>query len=493
MHRLLLVAIAAAVCAGSTTSAGAITPPLGHHGTWLTDATGRAVITHGVNMVYKRPPYEPSAAGFDGADARFLASHGFNSVRLGTIYGAVEPAPGRYDAAYLRDIAKTQATLGRHGIYSLIDFHQDLYSERFEGEGFPDWATIDNGLPAQPLTGFPGTYLSSPGGNAAWDNLWANAPAPDGGGLQDHYAGAWKYVASKFRARPYVIGYDLINEPWPGLQWPACALITGCPGFEAGSLAPMEKRAIAGVRRADGSHLVWYEPVVTSQFGPAYTIPDLGDPTAGMSFHIYCIAAAVGVASVGASSCPALERLSMGNAVGKATDNGDAMLLSEFGATSDAPTIERMISLADEYMVSWQWWHYCGCDDPTTSGPGDAQAIVSDATKPPRGSNVFRDKLALIERPYPQAVNGTPTSYSFDQSTDRFQLAFGRHAPSGRVLRRSLPSEIHVPRIHYPDGYLVQAKGVRVTSRPGARTLTLRWMRRASDATVAVTPGEAGA
>src|SRR4051812_34062353 len=44
-------------------------PPLGHAGRWVTDATGRVVILHGVNMVNKRPPYAPAAAGFGRDDA----------------------------------------------------------------------------------------------------------------------------------------------------------------------------------------------------------------------------------------------------------------------------------------------------------------------------------------------------------------------------------------------------------------------------------------
>ena len=49
--------------------------PLGHSGRWITDARGRAVILHGVNMVYKLPPYAPRAAGFNAPDARFLRRH----------------------------------------------------------------------------------------------------------------------------------------------------------------------------------------------------------------------------------------------------------------------------------------------------------------------------------------------------------------------------------------------------------------------------------
>ena len=53
------------------------------------------VILHGLNMVYKRPPYRPGAVGFGADDADFLRRNGFNTVRLGMIYKAVEPQPGR--------------------------------------------------------------------------------------------------------------------------------------------------------------------------------------------------------------------------------------------------------------------------------------------------------------------------------------------------------------------------------------------------------------
>ena len=67
-------------------------PPLSASGRWITDARGRVVILHGLNMVYKRPPYAPHAVGFGADDARFLRYNGFNTVRLGLIYKAVEPS-----------------------------------------------------------------------------------------------------------------------------------------------------------------------------------------------------------------------------------------------------------------------------------------------------------------------------------------------------------------------------------------------------------------
>ena len=152
------------------------------------------VILHGVNMVYKRPPYDPLAAGFDGPDAAFLSRNGLDAVRLGIIYAGVEPRPGSYDDHYLAQIGRTLHTLARHRVFSLLDFHQDLYSERFQGEGFPGWAIQDDGLPAEPKLGFPGNYIAMPALNRAFDHFWNNDAGPSGVGLQDRYANAWRHV-----------------------------------------------------------------------------------------------------------------------------------------------------------------------------------------------------------------------------------------------------------------------------------------------------------
>ena len=467
------------------------TAPLSHEGRWITDARGRVVITHGVNMVYKRPPYDPGAIGFDSADAQFLAEHGFNSVRLGTIYGAVEPQPGVYDDAYLDRIAAVQRTLARQKIFSLLDFHQDLYSERFSGEGFPDWAVIDDGLPAEPLTGFPGTYLSSPGGNRTWDNFWADRAGPDGVGLQEHYAGAWRHVAQRFESEPYVLGYDLINEPWPGTPWPTCVNVDGCPAFEQDLLAPMQQKSIDAIRGVDDHHLVWYEPAVVTNFGAQQHHPDTGDPQAGLSFHVYCLGDAIGavpIPGIADTSCETLEELAISNAEQRMQANGDTWLLSEFGATANADTIERMVARADRHMASWQWWHYCGCDDPTTQGPGDTQAIVSDPFQPPTGDNVLTDKLALIDRPYPQVVAGTPESWSFDTSSGVFALAYSATTPSGKRLRRKTKTIVYVPETHFPDGYRVGVEGGRVTSAKDASLLVIRRGKSVDRVSVTVTP-----
>jgi endoglycosylceramidase len=444
------------------------------------------VILHGLNMVYKRPPYQPRAAGFGADDARFLHRHGFNAVRLGLIYKGVEPHPGHYADGYLRRVAATERALGRRGVYSLLDFHQDLYNERFQGEGWPDWAVQDDGLPAEPQNGFPGNYLTMPALNHAFDHFWANDEGPKGVGLQDRYARAWRHVARRFRHAPHVVGYDLINEPWPGSAFPTCANPAGCPAFDAAELTDFTNRVIAQIRKADRTTLAFYEPLLTFDFGANTSLGDTGDAHAGFSFHVYCLPGAFGGPT--GEACQEAEDLPFQNADTRADETGDALLMTEFGATDDLATLRRIIDLSDQHMVGWLEWHYCGCGDPTTQAALNAQALVKDPHKPPRGKNVKHAKLRVLERPYPQAVAGTPTGFGYDPSTKVFDLTYAAAGPRGAALPLRLKTRVYVPPSRYPDGYAVAAQGARVVSRPNARYLKLRRRRHAATVSVEVTP-----
>jgi len=275
-----------------------------------------------------------------------------------------------------------------------------------------------------------------------------------------------------------VLGYDLMNEPWPGTTWQPCASPSGCPDFDTGPLAAMTRQATKAIRTVDRRHLVWQEPNVLFNFGPQSHLPRIGS-NSGFSFHDYCL-------DNGAPACPTTEAQVFDNADDMAQETDRALMLTEFGATNDHPRIEHIVGLADEHMVSWMWWAYCGCDDPTTSGPGNVQAIVKDPSRPPSGSNVIHRKLALLERPYPQVIAGTPTAFGYDRDTGVFKLADSSMTPAGDVLPRRSKTTVYVPRSHYSDGYDVRVTGAEVTSKPGSRYLVLKRDAGAAKVTVRV-------
>ena len=297
-------------------------------------------------------------------------------------------------------------------------------------------------------------------------------------------------MAARFKRDNGVMGYDLLNEPWPGSDFPTCANTAGCPTFDTGELASFYERVISRIHAAERRHLVFYEPNVLFNFGANTNLPDLGFKRLGMSFHNYCL---TGLISGAPTNCRDLEELVFDNADAHAGDAGDGLVLSEYGATDDIPTLERLANLADQHMVSWQEWHYCGCDDPTTSGPGDTQAVVKDPSKPPRGSNVFRDKLKALARPYPQAVAGTPVRFSFNPDSRRFELVYTRRRASGHGSFDQGVTVVVLPAIQYPNGYRTRLNGGSVVAKGPRGRLFIRANANSSRVELTVTPRPANA
>lgn len=456
------------------------------------DSLGRVLVLHGVNMVAKLDPYAPDELGFGRDDARFLARQGFTTVRLGLIWKAVEPQPGEYDDAYLARIRRTTRVLADHGIRTLLDFHQDLYHERFQGEGAPDWAVLDDGLPSQPQLGFPNNYFVNLGLNRAFDNFWANAAGPGGVGLQDRYAAAWAHVATFFRGTPGVLGIDVFNEPWPGTGWQLCINPLGCPTFD-GRLEAFTQRVVDAVRAVDPATPVFYEPNVLFNNGVATLVTPTGTDL-GFSFHDYCLTADLGLDAVGLPTgeddplCGTFDDLVWRNAASHIAGTGHAGLLTEFGATSDTAVLRDMVARAQAADVGWQYWAYCGCDDPTTTGPGAEQALVTDPAAPLRGDNIDRAKLRALVIPYAQAVAGTPSGSTYDRGTRTFTTGWDVARIGGGTFDAGARSRIVVPRLVYRDGYRVEATGARVVSRPGARVLVVAQRPGAREVRVTVTP-----
>jgi endoglycosylceramidase len=449
--------------------------PLAHSGRWITDAHGRVVILHGTNMVYKLAPYYPAAAGFGEKDAAFLRAIGFNAVRVGVIWKAIEPQPGVYDSGYLEQIEHTVATLAKHGIVSLLDSHQDMYNEEFEGEGFPDWSVQDAGLEST-HAGFPDNYFVDTALWRAFENFWSNSPGPDGVGLQDHYASAWAHVAQRFASNPHVLGYEIMNEPFPGAEWTTCANTEGCPLFDQ-RLSAFYRNVDHAIRSVDPRTLVWYEPNVAFDFGANTHATSLG-PGSGFAFHDYCVANE-------AQGCPTHE-IVINNAEHYVASSGDALLMDEWGSTNNASDLDAMVSLADQHMLPWTEWAYCLCNDPTGS---PTEGIVKEASKPPSGENLAVGTLEALVEPYPQVISGTPRSWSFNREDKTFRFRYTtRSADGSSTFPNGSVTQIATPPLSYPRGYAAQVNGGKVVSQPGAGVLSIASCPRVTEVGVTVAP-----
>jgi len=453
---------------------------------FIRDSAGRAVFFHGANAVWKvktptayyppssvyPPPFtaDPSQSYFDDRDGTFLAENGFNVIRLGVLFAGVEPRRGQFDESYLDRIENLVDMLARHGVTVLLDFHQDMYNEKYQGEGFPDWAVIDDGLPPQnPTLGFPLNYFT-PAVMRAFDNLWF-----DRDGLVGEYRKAWAHVAARFRSKPNVLGYDLFNEPWPGTQWETCANPLGCPLFDGLFLQPFYERVIRGVRRARSDAIIWWAPNSINNFGAAngvgllHPIRDRGH-NQGLAFHAYCLLGGTvpGLSRGDDPVCPTMEQLAFQRQTEAAARNRSATLLTEFGASDDLVDIGRVATLADENMVSWIYWQYGSWSDPT-GNPSEEAFFAHDLERfdsagAPQG---LKPKADVLFRTYPQAVAGTPASFGFDPASKAFSLEYQADATI------TAPTIVFVPvDRQYGGSYVASVDGpAEIVSTPNAPLL----------------------
>jgi len=468
MKRAALTAVAVL---GSFLAGSALAETFRVDSPFVRDGAGRAVFFHGVNAIWKHPPYVPPAAYFDEPDARFLADNGFNAVRLGVLWAGVEPVEGQYDESYLDAIAAIVHMLGHHGIAVLLDFHQDLYNEKYAGEGFPDWAVIDDGFPNIPIFGFPGNYFANPATFHAFDNLWLNRD-----GLWAKYRAFWKHVASRFSGKRNLLGYDLLNEPWPGSQWPTCVNPVGCPQWDVAFLQPFHENVIAGIREADTATPVWWEPQTVDSGGAGNSVgllSPIADPARnqGISFHVYSLGALFGAAALAVP--PALndpiaslnEGLVFEQQAIAAARNDSGLLVTEFGASDATDEIDRVARLADQHMVSWFYWAYATWNDPTGSA---SEGLFDDDLDRP--GSLKQAKLDALLRTYPQAVAGRPKSLSFDPVSKAFSLVYEADTSI------AAPTIVFVPVArHYGGHYSVSIAGPAVvTSAPDAPLLVVQ-------------------
>ncbi len=536
----LLVATTALVltCWGGSASAaslpvanpakGPVGPLRAPGGPQLVDHDGRTVLLHGVDLVYKIPPYEVEVNGtgrnvLTPAEAQRMAQLGFDVVRLGVVWKGLEPGtdpindpdickpgtprasgPAQFSAkifnTYMDRLEATISLLARYGIYSLVDMHQDVYNEVFGGEGAPNWAVCTDGIAPKPQLGIQNWSVNymGPGVTQAYGHFWMNDVV---GNIQGEFDNLWTKIGSRLRSNPWVIGYDPFNEPYgPGL-----ATDPDSPTFDAQLECFYTGRAHPGLAQdgqrvtcppddpkegliprleaADPTHLVAYEGNYSTDSGVPNNIGAMGYPRLVLNFHDYCflhVPNGPEPPDFGSVCGPLESTVFKQHEQERATDaspaqpSGPSWLLTEFGATTGTADLTRITSDANANLVGWIYWQWINYADPTGSH--------SSALWPPRKATA--SQLNVLSETYASAVAGTPTSMSFDPTTAAFTL---RYRSNPKI---SAPTVIVVPvSTHYPHGYCLRVSGARNTSRPGATHIDLENGATATEVAVSVTAG----
>lgn len=184
------------------------------------DETGRERIFHGINMVFKGRVNESTGIkeykpDWNEETIMWLEQSGFNLIRLGIIWDAIEPEKDKINEEYLAWAERIISLCEKHNIYVCLDMHQDLFSEKYS-DGAPAWATLDEGMEHYVGDMWSDSYLFSEAVKKSFDNFWANSQLEGKEGILDHYAGLWAHLANRFSGHDNLIGYDFLNEPFPG-------------------------------------------------------------------------------------------------------------------------------------------------------------------------------------------------------------------------------------------------------------------------------------
>jgi endoglycosylceramidase len=462
--RRALLAIALLALALPAAAQGQAARPLKVAGGKIVDDRGRQVILHGVNVVYKRPPYYPAASGpatntFTRTDLRQLRAWGFNSIRLGVIWAGLEPQPGVIDQGYLDHIGALVDLAAEQNFWVLLDMHQDLYSERFGGEGAPDWAVRDDGIPFSPVPGDFSLNYTAPAVGRSFDNFWA-----DKDGIRTEFVRAFTTLAERFAGSDTVLGYDLFNEPVCELQAGPPCVIPPDPAAATQFLMPLYDQLVPALHAVDDTHPVFYEDAATVNQGFPFLIGAPGGPVwpfpnQALSHHVYCVP----VIRPGVP-CPLAERQATANAVASAAHNGVAPQQTEFGATDNLATLRRVTTDADRYGEGWMYWQYKTYDDPTTSsaqepGGADAESVVAASGR------AKTRKVDVLARAYPERIAGTGAHWSYDDRRHRFMLSY---RPRGRA-----PTVVVLPKPAFPNGACTLGSGFTRSADPEPTRLRL--------------------
>src|SRR5205823_2053948 len=91
-------------------------------------------------------PFEYAEGGYDAALAQYMdraASWGIDVLRVPFTWQAVEPVEGKDDEDFLKRYDALLDAAWKRGLWTILDFHQDVYAENFCGDGFPPWTLAD--------------------------------------------------------------------------------------------------------------------------------------------------------------------------------------------------------------------------------------------------------------------------------------------------------------------------------------------------------------
>lgn len=309
--------------------------------------------------------------------------------------------------------------------------------------------------PCVNLTSYTFTYryYLSYESEAVWKALYTQ---PE---LHGYFAASWAAVAAALKDAPGLLGYELLNEPWP----------SGAHELsDAKTLLPMYKRLYAAIRATDANHIVFFEPLVMRSYEedvglitdfPLGGVGGVADvELQAYAYHLYCAPSNNTASMAWKLLCDYVIDAGWRGVKRSLKKVGVGGFMTEFGAVDQDPgsmaAMELMADKADELLQSWSYWTYKSFDDITTQNAATETFFTG-------AGGLQLAKLRTLSRPYPQTVAGTPSSLVYNKAEKMVQFAYTPSTGEGMTNRSSLYIPLltfsSTPTIFCSPGVIVEA------------------------------------
>ena len=412
----------------------------------IVDDLDREVLLRGVNITslgeyWQGNPDYPPTLPTTGEDWDDMAALGLSVIRLVVHWSRLEPERGQLDNTYLDEIDEAVTLAAEHGLYTVIDMHQDAYSATIytppeeacpEGswpgkgwDGAPAWATLTDGL----STCVTGDRNSAPAVVAAWNHFYDNTD-----GIRDNFVATWAAVAQRFAERPEVAGYDLLNEPE-----------TSRPASE---LTPIYDELlvelIEAIRGAGSDQLIFLEPAIPA--GDAAMGLVLADPVR-MGVESFNLVGSTHNYAESIDTTGMTLEVTNDLIWAMAEAQGTGVWIGEYGfwSTSDEvlEVAARYAADEDEHAQGGAWWQWRQpCGDPhslhredDTWQPGETVTHLHrmDCVE---GVDLgpTEEFVALLGRGYPRFTPGRIQRLSSDPESGQLVVEADVDAAGGEVV-----------------------------------------------------------
>ena len=414
-------------------------------GPLLVDAHGRVVTLRGINTggrskfaPYSPFEYEPDA--FDEALDEYLdrlEGWGFDALRVPFSWEAIEPQQGQIDEEFL---ARYDALLdGAHerGLWTIVDFHQDIYSEVYCGDGFPAWTLDDPPDPHHDCPAWFTGYALDDDVQNAFELFWTDAT-----GVRTAFGELWDLMVDRHRDRPGVIGFEVLNEPGWGDE--------DYDEWESGTLPDFYSEMIARIHARAPQMLIFFDATGLDAISAETSLTRPQGDRLVFAPHFYDPTTFLGDGELQVDVAASLQ---VWSDLGRDWDL--PVLLGEFGIEHDHPQAESHTrahyEVFDDLAMHATWWEYSVSDELWN----DENLSVVD------GDGNERDEvLDEIVRPYVRALAGTLVDGPrYDPDEQRFEVRWQPTADG--VTDIALP-----PRI-FGGGAEVSAEGACFELRDG--------------------------